>query len=60
MASLMKILSGKKTYLGMIGWGVLGMLWSQGMVDDKVATTVGSILTAWTGIALRSAWTKKG
>jgi hypothetical protein len=53
-------LNGNKTYLGMIGLGIIGILTSQGILDAKVAGTLASILTAWTGIAYRHAMKKGG
>lgn len=49
------LLNGNKAYIGSILVGILGLLWSNGVVDDKTATTIGSLLTVWTGIAFRSA-----
>ena len=51
-------LSGKKTYLGTIAAGILGLLWSMGYVSDEVAGVLGSIIGTWTGVAIRSAIAK--
>lgn len=56
----MKWLQGNKTNLGAIAWGILGIAWSQGWIDASMAGTIGAILTAWTGVAFRSAWKKGG
>jgi hypothetical protein len=50
---MLEWLNGKKTYIGMILLGILGLLWSQGLIGDELAGAVGAILTAWTGVALR-------
>lgn len=55
---MMTWLNGKKTYLGMIGLGILGILWSQGIVEEKLAQMIGSVLGAWTGVAVKHAWSK--
>ena len=55
---LWKRLQGHKTNISVIGWGILGILYTQGLVEEKTAELIGSILTMWTGIALRSAWAK--
>ncbi|MCK4340281.1 MAG: hypothetical protein KAY37_00985 [Phycisphaerae bacterium] len=44
------ILNGWKTYLGMIGLGLLGICWSQGWISDDLAKTIGAILTTVTGV----------
>lgn len=54
----MKWLNGKKTYLGMIAGGILGILWSQGAVSDQIASTAAMAITAWTGVSMRHAWSK--
>ncbi len=55
MSKLWNWMNGNKTYLGMISAGLLGILYSQGWISDQVAATSASIITAWTGIAVRSA-----
>ena len=63
MATIVKIqkfLSGKKTYLGMIAAGVLGILWSYGLVDDKLASVLASLIFTWTGVSYRAAIDKNG
>ena len=46
-------LSGKKTYLGLIATGTLGLLWSSGLISDATLATLGSIVVPLTGVALR-------
>lgn len=55
---MLKWIDGQKTYLGMITGGLLGICYAQGWIDDQWAMTLASIVTAWTGIAVRSAMTK--
>gem|GEM_PF-2742479 len=58
MTTLRKIqtfLSGKKTYLGMIAGGILGLLWSSGLVTDQTAQTLAVLVATWTGVSLRAA-----
>lgn len=55
---MLKILSGKKTYLGMMGLGLLGLCWSLGWIDDKTASVIGSIIGPMTGVAYRHAVAK--
>ena len=52
-------MTGKKTYLGMVAAGILGILWSCGKLTDEQAGIAASIITAWTGISLRSAITRE-
>ena len=58
MKSLTEWFSGRKVYIGMIAGGCLGIAYAQGWVDDTVAATVASIIAAWTGVAIRAAWSK--
>jgi hypothetical protein len=59
-------LDGVKTYIGMIGIGVMGIMYAWGAIGDtgwissEVGATIASLLTAWTGIAMRSAVQKSG
>jgi len=55
---MLKFLDGYKVHFGAIGWGLLGIAYAQGWLDTTMAGTIGAILTAWTGVALRSAWAK--
>lgn len=52
-------LNGNKTYLGTIALGILGILWSHEILNDQWASTLGSVVFAWTGVAVRHAF-KKG
>ncbi len=54
----MKWLNGKKTYLGMIAGGLLGILWTQGLVADQLASTIAMAITAWTGVAMTHKYAK--
>ena len=60
MNRILDWMNGNKTYLGSIGWGVLGIAYSLGWMTEDIAGAVASILTAWTGVALRHAWKKAG
>lgn len=51
-------MAGRKTYLGMIAAGALGILWSCGLVDDQSAEIIAAIITTWTGISIRAAIAK--
>ncbi len=53
-------LSGNKTYIGAISGGLLGIIYSLGYLDDRTAGIIASIITAWTGVAIRSAVAKNG
>ncbi len=57
--NLMKTIDGHKTNIGLIAAGVLGVLVSLDKVDAELAGAIGSVIGAWTGIAIRSAY-KKG
>jgi hypothetical protein len=60
IAKLRSLLNGKKTYLGMIAAGVLGILFASGLVDEKTAGIAASVITAWTGVSMRAAVEKSG
>jgi len=51
-------LDGRKTYLGMIAGGILGILWSYGLISDDTARLVATIIATWTGISMRAAISK--
>lgn len=61
---MLRKIDGVKTYIGMIGIGALGIMYAWGLIGDEgwisaeVGATIASLLTAWTGIALRHAVTK--
>lgn len=48
-------LDGKKTIIGVIGWGILLVAKGQGWVGPEAFTYWAAGLTAWTGFALRHA-----
>lgn len=56
---MMNWLNGKKTYLGMIGLGILSICYEAGLVDAEIARLLGIALSTWTGVAIRHAF-KKG
>lgn len=53
--SLTRFLKGKKTYLGAIAWGVLGIAMSQQWIDEKTATLFGGLILGWSQMSIRSA-----
>jgi hypothetical protein len=55
LRNLLRTLDGKKTYLGIIAGGILGLIWSCGLVTDETAKVIASIIAAWTGVSLRHA-----
>ncbi len=59
MSKLWNWMNGNKTYLGMISAGLLGICYSQGWTSDETAMLFASIITSWTGIAVRSAAKKR-
>lgn len=59
MQTILAFLKGKKTYLGMIAAGILGLSWSYGLIDDKVAESLSIFIATWTGISLRAAMPKR-
>lgn len=56
----MKWLDGKKTYLGFLVYGVLGLLFSMGVLNEQMFGVLISLNTAWTGISVRQAIKKSG
>jgi uncharacterized membrane protein YoaK (UPF0700 family) len=54
----MKWLNGNKTNLGMVVGGICGILWTMGVINDQIASTAAMAITAWTGVAVRSAYSK--
>ena len=52
-------LKGYKTYIGMIGLGILGICTAQGWIDTAMSATIGSVLAAWTGVSFRQAMKAK-
>lgn len=53
------LLSGYKTYIGIIAAGILGVAYAMGWVDQTQFDIAGSLILAWTGVALKHAWDKK-
>lgn len=60
LKSLLAVLDGKKTYLGFIAAGILGLSWSSGLVSDRTAEILATLIATWTGISLRAAVQKSG
>jgi len=58
--SIQQFLNGKKTHIGMILSGTLGLCLSMGWIDVKTAAAIGSILVPLTGISMRVAVKKSG
>lgn len=56
--TMLQWLNGKKTYLGLIASGILGIAWSQGWIDEKTAEMLAVIIGSWTGVAIKHAWDK--
>lgn len=54
----MNWINGKKTYLGMIGLGILGICYEGGFLGEDIARMLGIALSTWTGVAMRHAWAK--
>jgi len=48
-----KLLEGKKTYIGVALYFVLGGLLYLGIIGEKDTLIIGTWITAWTGFALR-------
>ncbi len=51
----MKFLRGKKTYLGTIALGLIGLLYSMGHLDDGTARIAAVIVGTLTGVSARAA-----
>ncbi len=49
-----KFLDGKKTYLGMIALGILGLLLASDVIDQDTWIALTAIVGALTGVAARS------
>ncbi len=54
-----KFLSGKKTNLGLIGLGILGICFEMGWISEHLAVMLGMGLGSLTGVSARQAY-KKG
>lgn len=48
----MRWINGKKTYLGMIGLGVLAICFEVGWIDPSHAKMIAYALSSWTGVAM--------
>ena len=55
MNQIAKILDGKKTYIGLIAGGLLGLFQSMGWVDPKVAEALWVPIGLLTGVSIRLA-----
>lgn len=51
----MSWLDGRKTYLGSIALGVLGLAYSVGWITEDQLLSIGAIVGAMTGASLRAA-----
>lgn len=51
----MSWLAGRKTYLGSIALGVLGLAYSVGWITEDQLLSIGAIVGAMTGASLRAA-----
>jgi len=60
LKKIWKLIDGHKTHLGAISYGVLGILWSEGVCTDEQARLIGLLITAWTGYSVRDAIKKGG
>lgn len=49
---MLKILNGKKTYIGWIAAGVLGMALSFGLVEWSQVEWLAILIGGWTGVAI--------
>lgn len=58
LKAALRWMDGKKTYLGTIALGILGLFWSMGWLDDAQAEALGSLLFVFTGVSARAAVTK--
>lgn len=52
-------INGKKTYLGMIGLGVLAICFEMELVDASYAKMLGYAISSWTGVAMVHKYEKK-
>lgn len=51
----MKWINGKKTYIGMIAGGIIGLLVSMNIITWEQAQPFAVVVGAWTGIAIKHA-----
>ena len=59
MKTLLKAIDGYKTYIGLIGFGILGFAFQLEWVTEDIAKLIATGLTTWTGVALKNSWDKK-
>jgi len=57
---LARWLDGRKSYIGWIAAGILGLFWSSGLISDEHAKIAASLIATWTGVAMRHAIAKSG
>ena len=60
MAAIIEFLSGKKTIIGTVLLGVLGILLSLGVIDVELFGVLASLVAIFTGVAVREAIAKSG
>lgn len=56
----MNWLSGKKTYIGIVAGLIIGLLYELDVLGSEIAGTLGALVLAWTGVAVRLAISKSG
>ena len=60
MTAIIEFLSGKKTIIGTVLLGVLGILLSLGVIDVELFGVLASLVAIFTGVAVREAIAKSG
>ena len=55
MNRLIDFLRGKKTHIGMIGLGIVGLAASAKWIDATAAGILASLIGTWTGVSARAA-----
>jgi hypothetical protein len=55
LKALLASLNGRKSYLGVIAGGILGLLWSYGLVSDDHTKLYATLITVWTGVSFSHA-----
>jgi hypothetical protein len=56
----MQWLNGKKTYIGLVAAGAVGLTKSLGWITPEVAAHCWPIIGAWTGVAIKHSFDKRG
>ena len=56
---MLKLINGYKTHIGLIAFGLLGIAYAQGWVDDTAAASIASVVGWWTGMSVKHSWDKK-